>query len=136
MNRVNWRLTFGFLLCLAAFFSYIYFFSRFPITRDVPWVSLILIAVAVVLLISGARAAQRKVAAWIVAGLGFAIAAFFCFGTLVVTRWLPPASAAVQIGQHAPDFTLSDANGKQVALAALEAAAPKAVLLIFYRGYW
>lgn len=38
----------------------------------------------------------------------------------------------LQIGETAPDFTLSDQNGKQITLS--EAKMP--VVLVFYRGYW
>ncbi len=36
------------------------------------------------------------------------------------------------VGKTAPDFTLSDQNGKQVTLS----KADKPVVLVFYRGYW
>jgi hypothetical protein len=57
-------------------------------------------------------------------------------------RDLPGSSGAPKVGQKAPDFTLTDSSGNQVSLAQLLAAppgssvAPKAVLLVFYRGYW
>jgi hypothetical protein len=63
-------------------------------------------------------------------------------------RALPPSTGAPRVGQKISDFTLADTNGNQVSLAALlghadpsaaasaSGAAPKAVLLIFYRGYW
>lgn len=79
-------------------------------------------------------------------------------------RQLPKSAGAPKIGEKAPDFTLPDSTGKPVSLAellgssatppAMSAAAqapavgqapapaatsgpkPKAVLLIFYRGYW
>jgi len=61
----------------------------------------------------------------------------------VVTRRLPDAAATPHVGQRVPDFTLVDTNGRQVSLDQLlaaqpgsQAAAAKAVLLIFYRGYW
>ncbi len=38
----------------------------------------------------------------------------------------------LKIGEIAPDFMLSDENGKQIALS----AAKKPVVLVFYRGYW
>jgi hypothetical protein len=59
------------------------------------------------------------------------------------------------VGQKAPDFTLSDTNGKPVSLSELLSTpingktmnapvgnaqqaptSPKGVLLVFYRGYW
>lgn len=38
----------------------------------------------------------------------------------------------IKVGDTAPDFTLTDQNGKQTTLSA--AASP--VVLVFYRGYW
>ncbi len=57
---------------------------------------------------------------------------------------LPKSAAAPQVGQKAPDFTLNDTGGKPVSLSQMLATpidttsgkAPKAVLLVFYRGYW
>jgi cytochrome oxidase Cu insertion factor (SCO1/SenC/PrrC family) len=59
----------------------------------------------------------------------------------VTARKLPSSTAAPQVGQKVPDFTLADISGKPVSLDQLLSAssssqAPKAVLLIFYRGYW
>jgi len=63
-------------------------------------------------------------------------------------RALPASTGAPQVGQKAPEFTLPDTQGHNVSLAQLlghgdsvttsnaGGAAPKAVLLIFYRGYW
>ena len=44
------------------------------------------------------------------------------------------AQHSLQVGQLAPDFTLPDALGQPVSLAALLAAGP--VVLVFYRGNW
>ena len=38
----------------------------------------------------------------------------------------------LKIGEIAPDFTLSDQGGSQVALS----KAKKPVVLVFFRGYW
>lgn len=38
----------------------------------------------------------------------------------------------LKVGEIAPDFTLSDLNGKQVMLS----KAKMPVVLVFYRGYW
>lgn len=40
----------------------------------------------------------------------------------------------VSIGQQAPDFTLTDQNGRSHRLAAERGKRP--VVLVFYRGYW
>jgi len=82
--------------------------------------------------------------------------------TSMHSRDLPEATNAPQVGQKVPDFTLADTNGNRVSLGQLlgkadastlphsatvdslasganpnqAVAAPKAVLLVFYRGYW
>lgn len=40
----------------------------------------------------------------------------------------------VQIGDSAPDFTLTDLNGATVTLSAVRKKRP--TVLVFYRGYW
>lgn len=137
-RRFNWPLWSGFILSVAAFFSYIFFFVRFPVTRDVPWVNLILFAIAIVLLVLGLRrATRRRVLAWIVTILGICIAAFFCLGVFVGTRLLPASEGAPPVGAKMPGFVLLDTNHKPVALAQLLAApGSRGVILIFYRGYW
>jgi len=73
--------------------------------------------------------------------LGVLIIAFFVFIAFIEARRLPASAGAPQVGQRAPDFTLTDINNKPVALAELltqpvNNKPPKGVLLIFYRGYW
>ena len=149
-RRFNWPLWVGFLLTLAAFLSYFLVFVWFPVTRDFPWASLLIFLIAAVLLVMGVRrgfASDRphptrsKVVTSIVATLSVAIVAFFIFTIFIAARWLPASKGAPQVGQRAPDFTLTDTTGKQVSLAELRTSpidgnAPKGVLLVFYRGYW
>jgi hypothetical protein len=163
--RLNWQLWAGFLLSVFALLSYPFVFVMFPVTRDFPWANLLLFAIAAVLIVLGVRrgfAADRprptlsKVAASILATLIVAVLGLFIFSFFVVGRWMPASQGAPQVGQKAPDFTLTDTNGKPVSLSELlsspineatgnaralarnpqEARAPKGVLLIFYRGYW
>ena len=82
----------------------------------------------------------------------------------VTSRALPSSAPAPQVGQKVPDFTLADTNGNKVSLDQLlgkagasiadlphsshgqevspaahsnsTATPAKAVLLVFYRGYW
>lgn len=149
-RRLNWPLWVGFVLTLIAFFTYFAVFVWFPITRDFPWASLLIFLLAAVLLVMGVRrgfASNRahptrsKVITSIVATLSVVVIGFFVFAVFVAARWLPPSKGAPQVGQQAPDFTLTDTTGKQVSLTELRTApidgkAPKGVLLIFYRGYW
>jgi amino acid transporter len=137
-RRFNWQLWSGFALSVAAFATYFAFFIRFPATRDVPLPTLILFAIAIVLLIIGLRHAQRgRALAWIVTVLGIGVAAFFCFAVFIGSRQLPVSETAIAAGATAPDFALLDIDRKPVVLAQLLAApSNKGVVLIFYRGYW
>ena len=148
MKRFNWPLWAGFLLTFFAFLSYPFLFIEWPITRDFPWLNLLLFAVALVLLFLGLRRAftpERrlisKIVAPILATVSVLILAFFIFIALIQSRWLPASQAAPAVGQKAPEFTLNDTNGQPVTLASLLSQPlnnkpPKGVLLIFYRGYW
>jgi len=136
-RRVNWPLWTGLALSVIAVASYVLFFYRFPITRDVPWVSYLLFVLALGLLVAGVRRAPgRKIVALIVAAIGVALAVLFTVGIVVGSR-VPALGNPPAVGAKAPDFTLLDANRKPVALSQLlSAPGAKGVLLIFYRGYW
>lgn len=148
MKRINWQIWTGFVLSLIAPLSYSLVFVRWPITREFPWVNLILFAIALVLLFLGLRRAFKpekrrvsKIFSSLAAALGVILLAGFLFAIFVAGRWLPASAGAPQVGQKAPDFTLTDANDKPVTLAQLLAEPinnkpPRGVLLIFYRGYW
>jgi len=149
-GRINWPLWMGFLLVFVSAFSFPTIFVWFPVTRDFPWVNLLLFLVAAVFLWQGIRRGfareqahptRSKVFASIVGTLSVAIIGLFLFSFFVLARWLPPSKGAPQVGQKVPEFSLPDASGKQVSLNELlstpvNGQAPKGVLLIFYRGYW
>ncbi len=146
-RRWNHWLTVGFLLTLAAFLSYFMFFVRFPITRDVPWVNLLLFAGALVLLGIGLKRAygqpesyRGKILGPILTFFSLAVLGLFLVYNFWLSRQLPAAKKAPAVGQRAPDFTLPDADGKPVTLSKLFGAADGGkeqwVLLVFYRGYW
>jgi hypothetical protein len=148
IQRFNWQIWAGFLLSVIAALSYPLVFVRFPVTRDFPWANLLLFGFAAALLLVGVRRAFKpdrrrisKIVSAILATLSVAILAFFIFAAFIVSRWLPPSRGAPQIAQKAPDFSLNDTSGRLVSLSELlstpvRGAAPKGVLLIFYRGYW
>jgi len=148
MRRFNWQIWAGFLLTFGGFLSFPFFFVRFPATRDVPWVNFLLAAVALVLLVIGLKRAFQpgrsklaKVIASLLATLSIAAVGLFLFSFFIIAKQLPASRGAPQVGQKAPDFTLTDTNDKPVTLAQLltepfNNQPPKGVLLIFYRGYW
>lgn len=147
-RSIHWPLWSAPLLAIIAFISYPTVFARFPITRDVPWVNLLLFAIAALLAFIGLRRAfasdstrRRKIIASIVSVLTAAVIFLFVAGFMIYPRHMPASHGAPQIGQKAPDFTLPDINNQPVALSQLLATpidgrAPKGVLLVFYRGYW
>jgi hypothetical protein len=150
-RRWNWRIWTGFLIALAAIPAYFALFVRFPITRDVPWATWLMFAVAGWLLWVGVSKAfassgvyRGKIAGPILAVLSLAVAVFFGYATLYASRQLPAATSAPQVGEKAPEFTLSDTKDNVVSLSALlsepmpgtAGQEPRGVLLVFYRGYW
>jgi hypothetical protein len=146
-RRSAWPLWSGFALALIAFVSYPFYLVRFPVTRDFPWLTLMLFMAAAVLVVAGLRRAfgsggrGRKIVAAFVAGASVLLLTLFVFGFFVFARQLPTSKGAPQVGQRAPDFTLTDSNGKPVTLAQLLSTPiggrpAKGALLVFYRGYW
>jgi hypothetical protein len=150
LRKLNWQIWAGFLLTLIAFLSYFMVFIWFPVTRDFPWANLVLFALAGSLVLSGVRRAysperlrpmRSRIIGTILATLSVAIFGLFIFVTLINAKRLPASHSAPQLSQKAPEFTLTDMNGKSVSLSELlttpiNGSAPKGVLLVFYRGYW
>jgi hypothetical protein len=143
-NTAPW---WGLLFALAALGCNGAFFLNAPLQRIFPWLSLALAVVALSFLVMGLRLLitrpkvhRGKLLSIVVTVIALLPAGLSMLG-FVGARMLPRAAEAPQIGQRVPDFTLPDTLGKPVSLDQLLAAspnshAPKAVLLIFYRGYW
>ena len=139
-RKRNWPLWVGFVVAVGGLFSYEYL-VRFPITRDFPWANLLLFAIGAALLLVGLfRAFGRpqlyrgKVFGSIFAAIALLLISFFSYEIFYVLRQVPLSAQAPRIGEKAPEFSLPDQNGKQVALADL--LSPKGAVLIFYRGHW
>jgi AhpC/TSA family len=150
IRRFNWPLWAGLLVSVIAFISYFFIFVWFPVTRDFPWANFLLFALAAGLLVIGLRRAfspdrphprRSRIGGAILATLSVAIFGLFILITFINARRLPASHSAPQVSQKAPDFTLTDTDGKPVSLSELlkspvNGRAPKGVLLVFYRGYW
>lgn len=123
-------------------------FIGFP-AAPVPWISLLLSLTGFVVVLIGLWKAFRpstiykgKISACIAAALSLLFMASsiaFFWGA----RHIPAESAnAPQIGQRVPDFMLPDSAGHSLSLTQLLSGSsagkkpPKALLLVFYRGYW
>lgn len=114
-----------------------------------PWISLVLPMIGLVFCFVGLKRAfgqpqifRGKVGGSILTVLSVLFVALSVLGFLFA-RALPASAHAPQVGQKVPDFTLNNAGGQPTSLGALlstpmdpSGKAPKAVLLIFYRGYW
>lgn len=138
-NALNWA---GFGFTLVAAISYVPIFVRFPATRDIPWANLLLFLLGGCVLVGGLKRAYGeperyggKVSGAVLGVLALALFGLFCWGNFVFARRVPVSSGAPHVGELAPDFTLPDTTGKPVTLAGLRQTS-RAVLLIFYRGYW
>lgn len=138
----NWLLWIGFVFVLAGFLTYT-FFAQFPVTRDFPWANLSLFATGGILLVLGLFRAfgkpqvyRGKIFGPILAALGILMFGLFSYVLFYELRQVPPSIGAPRVGQKkAPEFTLSDQDGKEVSLRDLIRRS-KAVALIFYRGFW
>jgi hypothetical protein len=140
-RKWNWPIWVGLIIAVGGLFSY-EFFVQFPVTRDFPWVNLLLFAAAGTFLAVGlVRAFGRpqlyhgKIFGSIFAVLSLCLFALFAYGVFYEVRQVPPSTGAPHVGQKAPEFTLPDQNDEPMALVDLVSGA-KAVVLIFYRGFW
>ena len=137
----------GLLLTVLGLLSNGLPFIGFPAT-PVPWVSLLLSLTGFVIVLIGLWRAfgestvyRGKISGSVAAVLSLlflAASLSFFWGA----RHIPAEStAAPQVGQSVADFTSPDSTGHSVSFMQLFSASagkepPKALLLVFYRGYW
>ena len=140
-RKWNWPIWAGFLVAVGGLVSYT-FFARFPITPDFPWANLLLFGIGGALLIVGLFHAfgrpqlyRGKIFGSIFTAIALFLFAFFGYEMFYVLRQVPLSAQAPRVGERAPEFTLVDPNGRSVALAELLSGS-KAVVPIFYRGFW
>jgi hypothetical protein len=141
-RRWNILIWAGFAFVIAALVSYIPLFALFPMTRDVPWVNYLLFFVGGFLLAIGIMRAFRdpehyrgKTSGSILAGLSLVLFGFFVFAITYAAKQIPSSESALRPGSAAPPFTLVDAAGRQVTSSDL-LKSHRALVLVFYRGYW
>ena len=153
-RRTNTAPWWGLLFAIATIACNLAFFASPPLQGALPWLSLVFGIVALTFLAIGLKRAfaQPQVYRGKALSLVITLIALFPVGLsgfiFFSARRLPGSTQAPQVGQQVPEFTLQDTSGKSVSLDQLLASsssgslpafqnrAPKAVLLIFYRGYW
>ena len=138
------------LLALAAMLCNVVFLVNPPVQQAIPWLSLLLAVSALIFLARGIkrvfqrpRVGRGKILSSIVAAVSLFLVSLVLI-TFFHARALPTSAAAPRVGQRVLDFTLADTSGRRISFDQLfapaaddpQATAPKAVLLIFYRGYW
>jgi hypothetical protein len=144
-NAAPW---WGLLFAICAIGCNAGFFVTIPWQGTIAWLSLLFAAMALIFLAAGlwraygqARVYGGRVSSVVLFVIALLPVGLSAYG-FVEARKLPSTAAAPQVGQKVPDFTLPDTAGQPVSLNQLLAPAspgsqpPKAVLLIFYRGYW
>jgi cytochrome oxidase Cu insertion factor (SCO1/SenC/PrrC family) len=123
----------GPLLALVGVASYFTVFVNWPITRDVPWVNLILLALALAASIAGLMRARRRVIAAGALALTLALSGFFVWYCYVFSYDIPSAELALDVGAPVPAVVLRDDRGQEVELAKLSR---DKLVLVFFRGHW
>ena len=126
-----WPALLSLLLCVGAIGGYVALL-KLPTVRNHPEAYLVAFALATLIAAIATWQAARwpNVAALALSALLLVLGGYFNF---VLAR-IPNTPAAVRVGEPAPDFTLPDATGTPVSLAAFRGQTP--VVLVFYRGYW
>jgi hypothetical protein len=148
-RRTNSSLWYGLLITCLGVATQFFYFLRPPrsISHVLPWINLLLPVIGVIFLLIGlGRAFSRSgVYGGKIWASGLTVIALLLLGGNIVlfreTRSVPKPTDAPQVGQRLPEFTLFDSSGQPTSLSQLFAAdangsQPKAVLLVFYRGYW
>ena len=131
--------------CAGPLSNFLYY-SQVP-AAVLPWLNLAIPAIGLLLVLIGVARAFRQPQLYrgkILGSIFTVLAALFFGGSVwlfIYVRDVPRSAAAPQVGQRVPDFTLPDSTNQPVSLAQLFSAAPgtaqpKALLLVFYRGYW
>jgi hypothetical protein len=153
-RRRNWAPWMAFLFILLAVALNVWtFVAPLRWTLVLVWLSFAAGLCALVYAALGASRAfkQPQVFGGKISSSIFSVLAILVCGLMALgwfsARALPASAGAPRVGQKAPEFTLADTQGNKVSLSQLLAGDPaaashtggaptKAVLLIFYRGYW
>jgi hypothetical protein len=150
-RRTNAALPIGFAFLLLSIASNVpALYAIGPARGILPWLSLLLPILGLVFCVVGLKRAfaepqifRGKIGGSILTVISVLFVALSVWGFLHA-RAVPGSSRAPQVGQKIQEFTLTDTSGQSVSLSHLlstpidstSGKAPKAVLLVFYRGYW
>ncbi len=134
--RLAW---FGLPLVLVGCLSYFLFFALFPITRDFPWLNLILIGIGLTFAwrsFAIARETQRRGhSVWhgLLLTASALFAGLFLFYVFYISYQIPQETATTKNLAASPEFALTAHDGSTVRL---EDFRGRYLILSFYRGHW
>ena len=145
-KRTNSALWLGLLITVLGPLTNFLYYSKVP-AAVLPWLNLAIPPVGLLLVLIGFARAFREPQLYggKILGSIFTVLATLLFAgsvwLFIHVRDVPRSAGAPQVGQSVPNFTLPDSTNQPVSLAQLFSAAPgttqpKALLLVFYRGYW
>ena len=126
-------------IAFVGFISYFTVFVWFPPLRDVPWVNVPMVLLGVLLgvvgLLGGWKGSGWRRRSLYLGGAlaSVLIAGLLCLYIYSISYQMPPISSVTENLEKAPEFSLSDADGKMVALSDYRG---KKVIISFYRGFW
>lgn len=145
-KRTNSALWLGLLITVLGHLTNFLYYSKVP-AAVLPWLNLAIPSVGLLLVLIGVARAFREPQLYggKILGSIFTVLTTLLFAgsvwLFIHVRDVPRSAGAPQVGQSVPNFTLPDSTNQPVSLAQLFSAAPgtaqpKALLLVFYRGYW
>ncbi len=123
----------GPILAIVGVLSYFTVFATWPITRDVPWVNLTVLAIALGFSVAGLVRSRRRALASIGLVLTLFLGGFFVWYCYVFSSVLPGVELALDVGETVPAVVLRDDRGQDVELGSL---AREKLVLVFFRGHW
>ncbi len=135
-GRFNHRAWIGPLVAIFGLLSYFTLFYRWPLTRDLPWLNLLILLAAIGVSLTAlprARSTAGRVGGGVGLFVSVALAGLLCFYVFSLSYRLPDAGRVVDDGTRLPEISLASARGEAVDVAA---AARDKLILVFYRGHW
>ncbi len=129
----------GLALVLVGILSYFLFFYRFPSTRDLPWLNLLIIGLGVAFAWKGFRAGRPQAPAWrpglrsLLFFVSLSLSGLFVYYIFYLSYQIPPPSAVTTSLKTPAGFVLRNHQNRPVALSDFRG---RPLIISFYRGHW
>ena len=128
----------GPLIALAAVLSYFFVFVQWSATRNVPWLTLLLLLCAIAFSGYGCARAWaggpgRKISGVFSTLFSLLIAGSFAWYAFSFSYGVPDKAQTAGLGTALPDMVLVSETGESVNVRDV---AEDQLILVFFRGYW